>query len=106
MLLTGFVLATGLTIFFAIRMVLFTLHWSDPARQDQTIEAWMPLRYVARSWDVPVEVLSEAVGGDPETGVRRVTVADLAALSGRDVDAVAADLRAAIEAHRTEARDE
>ncbi len=104
-LVTGFLLAIGLTVFFAVRMVLFTIHWSDPARQNQAIEGWMPLRYVARSWDVPPEILGAAVERAPEAG-SRITVAEIAAASGRSVDDVAADLRAAIDAQRAEVRDE
>jgi hypothetical protein len=104
-LLTGFVLATGLMLFFAVRMVMVTLHWSDPMSREQAIEGWMPLRYVGRSWDVPPEVLGQAVGREPEPGAR-LTVAEIAAASGRSVDAVSADLQAAIAAYRLRASGE
>ena len=55
-----FVVALSLTSFFLVRTVIFTLHWANPAHQEQTIEGWMPIRYIARSWNVPPEVLAEA----------------------------------------------
>jgi hypothetical protein len=95
----GFLVAVAVTLFFLVRTVTFAIYWADPARQDQGIEGWMPLRYVARSWDVPPEVLGEALGLAPQPGAR-LTVEAAARAEGRDVEAVAADLRAAIEAFR------
>ena len=99
-----FLVALSLTSFFLVRTVIFTLHWANPAHQEQTIEGWMPIRYIARSWNVPPEVLTEAL--DLETGERpRLTVAEIAAERGESVDAIAASLRAAILDHRADLDD-
>jgi len=98
------VVALSLTAFFLVRTVVFTLHWADPAHQEQTIEGWMPIRYVARSWRVPPEVLTEAL--DLAAADRpRLTVAEIAAERGESVEEIASSLRAAIADHRADLDD-
>ncbi|HPD92820.1 MAG: hypothetical protein H6900_11540 [Rhodobacter sp.] len=67
----AFVVALALTLFFGARFVMGVFYWNDPTHRDQQIEGWMPLGYVARSWDVPREVLREAAGLGPEDTARR-----------------------------------
>lgn len=99
-LLVVFLVALMLTGFFLVRTVVFTLHWADPAHQEQTIAGWMPIRYVARSWQVPPEVLAEALR--VSAGERpRLTVAEIAAERGESVEETAAVLYAAIDDYRS-----
>ncbi len=89
-----FVLAAALTVMFAVRTVVFTLYWADPAHQDQPLEPWMTPRYVAHSWDLPPEVIIRALGVESGQG-RRVSLAELARQQGIDVDELEARLRKA-----------
>ncbi len=100
-LLVGFAAALCLTMFFFARTVMYTLHWSDPAHREQAVDGWMPMGYVARSWDVPPEVLREALGPAADTG-NRVTVAEIAHERGMRIDEVAELLHGAILARRAE----
>ncbi|MDO8882946.1 MAG: hypothetical protein Q7V11_08315, partial [Pseudotabrizicola sp.] len=71
-LATLFALALALTLFFAGRFVAQVVYWSDPARQEQEVEGWMTLRYVAKSWRLSAPDLYEAAGMTPlERGGRR-----------------------------------
>lgn len=98
-LFTVFCIAFSLTAFFFVRTVISTLHWANPANQEQTIEGWMPIRYVARSWQVPPEVLAEAL--DLVAGERpRLTVGEIAAERGESVQQTAALLQSAIDDYR------
>jgi len=54
--------AAVITLFFAVRLVVFSIYWADPMHRDQEILGWMTPRYVAHSWRVPPEVLQEALG--------------------------------------------
>lgn len=92
-----------LTAFFIVRMIVFTVHWSDPLNRDLAIEGWMPVRYVAQSWDVPPEVLGQALELTP--GVR-MTVSDIANERSTDVATIRAELMAAIAAWRVEHADD
>ena len=67
----GFVAALCLTLFFGGRFVLGVFYWNDLSHRDQQIEGWMPLGYVARSWNVPRDVLRTAAGLGPDDTTRR-----------------------------------
>ena len=60
----------------------------------------MTPRYVAMSWGVPPEVVGDALVLERDSSGRRMTLADLAAARGMDVDAMAAQVTEAIEAYR------
>ncbi len=77
----GFVLASAATVFFAVRFIVFTLYWSDPAHQNQPLQPWMTLPYVAHSWQVPPEALLPALGLT-RLPPRRTSLAELAAQMG------------------------
>ena len=92
-------LALVVSLFFAVRLAAFWIYWADPAHQDQAIAGWMTPGYVAHSWDVPREVVFEALDLPARPG-EPVTLDALAAERGLPVDRLAADLRAAIAAER------
>ena len=96
-LFAAFVLALAVTVFFAARLVVISVVWSDPDRRNQPIEGWMTPGYVVHSWQVPREVIADVVGTPPERGL---TLADLARMRGEDPAALIAALEAAIAAHR------
>lgn len=96
-LVAGFVGACLLVVVFAIRLTFGAWYWSSHA--DQAIEGWMPVGYVARSWDVPRPVLAEAIGLAPGDAPRR-SLSAIAAERGEPVEALIARLEAAIAAHR------
>lgn len=100
LLAAGFALALVLTLVFAVRLGLGALHWS--AARDATIEGWMPVGHVARSWDVPRETLAEAIGIDPGSAPRQ-SLARIAATRGESLEAVIARIEAAIAAARADA---
>lgn len=52
-LVTSFLLACAVTLFFGVRFVSQAIYWANPAHQNQTVEGWMTVGYIARSWDVP-----------------------------------------------------
>ena len=101
-LLLGFLLAVALTLFFAARAVVFSLYWADPAHRDEAIAGWMTPRYIAHSWQVPPEVIGEALGLTPDGNPRRMTIGEYARETGTTPDEVAARLAVAIEAFRAE----
>ena len=47
---------------FTTRAVAFWIYWNDPAHRAQAIEPWMTPKYVAHSWDVPPQVVRDALG--------------------------------------------
>lgn len=51
-LVTAFLLASAVTLFFAVRLLVSAIYWANPAHREQTVEGWMTIRYIARSWDL------------------------------------------------------
>jgi hypothetical protein len=94
-----FLVSTSLVVFLAVRLTVVTLYWSDPAHQEQAIEGWMPLRYVAHSWDVPPEILGEALDLERPVG-RRQTVAQIAKERDATVQDIVNSLDTAIATYR------
>lgn len=99
----AFVLALALTLFFGGRAAWHAVYWSDPARIDQPLAGWMTPGYVARSWDVPPEVIAPALDLPPPSarGDRPPPLAELARQRGVPVEDLIARLQSAIAAHRT-----
>jgi hypothetical protein len=97
-LLLGFVATVALALFFTVRAVVFTVYWSD--HRDEAIAGWMTPRYIAMSWDVPPQVIGDALGITPGGDARRMTVEEYARANGVSVADVAETLATAIEAFR------
>ncbi len=93
LLMIAFAIAATLTLFFALRMVMFALYWADPTHRQQPPEPWMPLRYVAYSWDVPPQELAAALGLGPDAR-RRLTIADITRITGLSPEEIEARLEA------------
>lgn len=66
--LPAFLLAMALTalIWFSTGFVREALYFSDPAHQQQNLATWMSPRYVAKSWDLPREVMIETMDLQPD----------------------------------------
>ncbi|MCI5110826.1 MAG: hypothetical protein MRY75_09750 [Marivita sp.] len=101
LLLSGFVLASAVMLFFGIRTVMFWVYWADPAHQEEPIAGWMTPGYVAQSWDVPIPVIRDALGVPPET--RRETIRALADARGVPQEEIVRAIEDAIAAHRANA---
>lgn len=86
--------------FFAARLTLATLYWTDPARQEVPLAAWMTPGFVAHSWDLPPELVATTLALDRDGSGRRVTLGELAKARGVPVETLIAQLEAAIAAHR------
>ena len=97
--LMAFGLAAVVTLVFLTRFVLFTIYWSDPAHRDQRIEGWMTPGYIARSYDVPKAVVTDALGlGD--TSERRQSLEMISDDQGRPLPELEQAIQAAIDAQR------
>jgi hypothetical protein len=89
--------AVAVAVIFAVRLVAFWIFWANPAHRKMAPEGWMTPGYVAMSWDVPREVVGEALG--LEAGKRRA-LEDIAAERGVHLSDLIADLQAALDSYR------
>lgn len=70
-----------ITAFFAFRFTASIIYWSDPAHQNQPVETWMTIGYIAHSHSVPRDRLAEALELEDQQG-GRVPVGTLAEKKG------------------------
>lgn len=95
--MTAFVVACAVTVFFMVRLVSSAIYWSDPAHQNQKVAGWMTVGYVAKSWDLKAPELDGIaklplphVKGHPQP------LAEIAKDRGVPVATVIAEVEAAI----------
>lgn len=83
-LLIAFAAMAALTLFFALRFIFAVIYWNDPSHRNQPLEPWMTLRYVAHSWNVPVDGLVQELGMEAVKGggLRRRSIEDIAGDTG------------------------
>ena len=95
-LVSAFLLATALTLFFGFRFVRYTLYWSDPAHHEEVVQGWMTVGYIGKSWHLdPLEIDRLAGLPVPEHG-HPLTLRQIAAMRSEPLDMVIAAVEAAI----------
>ena len=98
-LFIAFITALAVTGFFAARLVVFSLYWSEPAHQDQPVEGWMTPRYVALSYDLPPGVVRKALELEPVDGERH-TLEEIAESSGLTIEEIQRRIDEAVRSHK------
>ncbi|WP_278924374.1 hypothetical protein [Pseudophaeobacter profundi] len=89
------------TVCFTVRGVVQFVYWSDPAHRDQTLEPWMPIGFVARSYGVEREALARALELPPES-LRSLSLQDLAEMRGKGFEDMFREVETAIQDLRSE----
>lgn len=101
--LVGLGIAVVIAAAFAVRLVIFTLHWSDPSNREQAPAGWMTPGYVAQSWDVPPDVIRAVLAAPTVTRPgAHLTLAQIAEAEGVPLPVLIARVEAAIAAARAE----
>ncbi|MCB1333578.1 MAG: hypothetical protein KDK26_07975 [Roseivivax sp.] len=99
-LMVAFVLALALVVFFAVRLVRDTPFWHLPDKPPDRIEPWMTPRFISHAWDVPPDVVAQALQLEHDGTGRRVTMGELAESRGIPLEDLAAAVAQAIAAFR------
>jgi hypothetical protein len=103
-LVSGFLLAVALTLFFATRLVVHGIYWANPAHHNQQVRDWMTVGYIARSWDLPAPALDAQTGfPGPKVKGHPQTLREIAEDRGVAVTEVIAEAEAAIAQLKAEA---
>jgi hypothetical protein len=96
--LGGFVLASAVTLFFLMHIVVRTAFWLDPAHHDMAPQPWMTVGFIGKSWDLdPAEI--DAGAGLPSPGKETghpLTLAEIARQRGVPVAQVITEVEAVI----------
>jgi hypothetical protein len=104
-------LALAALVWFATSFFREALYFSDPTHQQQDLALWMSPRYVAKSWDLPRDVIVATMDLQPDHAqptLREVIEhlgITLEELQAR-IEAVKAEEEARRAAHRSGAGDE
>lgn len=94
-LTSAFLLACALTLFFAARFVGHAVYWAN--HQDEAVQPWMTVGYVARSWGLDGREIDALAGLPlPEVKGHPQTLAEIAADRGVPVAEVIAKVEAAV----------
>ncbi|SDX02217.1 hypothetical protein [Litoreibacter albidus] len=95
------VLAVALlgAVVFGVRALASFVYWHDEAHQSQPIAGWMTPRYVGKSWQVPPEVIADALALRLEAGTGRTPLTEIAKARNQDLSVIIDTLQAAIDAH-------
>ncbi len=96
--LIAFLLAVLATGFFAVRLAVATIYWSDPAHLQQQPDRWMTPGYIARSWEIDPKDVATALGLDAKVQLHGQTLNDIAAAQGVPVETLITDLRLFLDA--------
>ena len=100
-LTSAFLLACMVTLFFAGATVWRAAYWAN--HREEPVSAWMTVGYVGRSWGLDPRRI-DALAGLPQPAERGhpMTLAEIAKERGVPVEAIIAEVEAAITTLRTE----
>lgn len=100
-LTSAFLLACAVTLFFSVRLVVHTVYWA--AHQEEAVQPWMTVGYVARSWGLDRRAVDAEAGLPlPEVKGRPQPLSEIAADRGVPVSEVIKQVEAAIQTLRAE----
>ncbi|MES2914840.1 MAG: hypothetical protein V4753_06945 [Pseudomonadota bacterium] len=100
-LTSAFLLACAATLFFTGRLVVQTVYWA--AHQEEAVQPWMTVGYVARSWDLNGREIDAIAGLPlPEVKGRPQPLSEIAADRGVPVAEVISQVEAAIQTLRAQ----
>lgn len=99
------VLAVGLValLWFGGRFVSEVLYFADPAHREQQLAGWMSPRYVAKSWELPPDVVANIMQLAP--GHRHTTLDQVAASQNVTIEELQKRVEAAKAALEAERRN-
>ena len=100
LLLIGFSIATLVTVLFLVKFTLSVVFWSN--NQDVAIEPWMPIGFIARSYDVDRDWLANQTGIPADALRPRESIKAAADAAGISFETMRMRLLTAIEAQRAE----
>jgi CHAD domain-containing protein len=61
-LVSAFLGASAITLFFTVRLIASLIYWANPAHQNVEVKPWMTVGYIGRSWGVNPRELDVLAG--------------------------------------------
>ena len=96
-LVSAFLLACAVTLFFGARFVTKAVYWADPAHHNQAVQGWMTVGYISKSWKIDPRRLDELARLPlPEEKGHPQPLVEIARDRGVPVESVIAEVEAAL----------
>ena len=106
-LVSAFLIACAVTLFFAGRLTVKVIYWSNPAHHNQAVEPWMTVGYIARSWRLDGREIDALAGLPlPEVKGHPQPLSEIAKQLGVPVQDLIAEVEKAIATLRFQAAQE
>lgn len=93
-LVTAFAIAVALSVFFAGRIILRAVYWSQ--HREVQVQPWMTVGYIGRSWGIDPRQIDASAGLPPPISGRPQTLHQIAKDRGVPDGEVVAEVEAAI----------
>ncbi len=83
--------------FFGFKSASQFIYWNDPRHQDQPLAGWMTPRYVGQSYNIPPEIVLQALDIVNDGPPRRITLDRLADEQGITLDEMQTRVESAVQ---------
>ncbi|MGB8817675.1 MAG: hypothetical protein WCC66_07105 [Rhizobiaceae bacterium] len=94
MLISAFMLASLVALFFAARFLAGVVYWQS--HENEPVQPWMTIGYVGKSWDLNPRVIDETAGLPLPIKGRPFTLQEIADQRGVPVSDIIAEVEAAV----------
>ena len=95
-LVSAFLLACAVTLFFAGRLTVKVIYWSDPAHHNESVKPWMTVGYIGKSWHLDPRAIDALAGLPPPVEGHPKPLVEIAKDRGVPVETVIKEVEAAI----------
>lgn len=98
--ISGFVVSTGLALYFGFTFMADAIYFNDPRHQDSDLKGWMTPRYIMLSYDIPMPLVLDALGLDESVIGQGLRLENIAAEQGFSLTELTEKIRRVTEEYR------
>lgn len=74
----GFLISVAIALIFGFTFMANAIYFNDPKHQDEALKDWMTPRYIVLSYDIPRDIVADALGLDDDDRGKRIRLQDVA----------------------------
>lgn len=98
--IVGFLLSSAIALFFGFTFMARAIYFNDPKHQDEVLRDWMTPRYVILSYDVPQEIIADALGLDDDDRGKGIRLKDIAEAQNLSLEQLTVKIRNVAQTYR------
>lgn len=100
--IAGFCISAVLAVWFGFTFLASAIYFNDPRHQDEALKGWMTPRYIVLSYELPREVVFDALAIEIENKGRPPRMENIAADQDVSLDELTKRVRAVADQYRKE----